>query len=67
MAPAGVCIMVIRNARSYRTRDLTRPSPKFRVRVGVRVSLGLKVRIIVRVRISVMVRVSTTQTFKYNH
>ena len=27
MAPAGACIVVIRNAQSYRTRDLTRPSP----------------------------------------
>ena len=27
MAPAGECIVVIRNAQSYRTRDLTRPSP----------------------------------------
>ena len=27
MAPAGACIVVIGNVLSYRTRDLTRPSP----------------------------------------
>ena len=27
MVPAGACIVVTRNSRSYRTRDLPRPSP----------------------------------------